>query len=205
MMKKFLSLAIFGLACIFVGAAHAGTWCLATGSTTCNTTTLVQVDILPGNICIGSSGAFDFGDYTVSSSVQTVTWAFIGTTGYFFVDDLKGANSWYYTTVQVSGSLVQSGGSGTIPAANVYMKTSATGSAGVTLITGTANTRVQIHSGMANYQSLDVARTLIQRSTGSNFGVLGQYGVLPLLQLLIPAYQPVGSYYATLVYTLIEN
>jgi len=50
---------------------------------------------------------FDFGNFMVSSFEQTVSGAFA--TGYFFVDDLKGADSGYYTTVQMSGHLVVSG------------------------------------------------------------------------------------------------
>ena len=49
----------------------AGTGCLGTG-TSCSTPTTVNVTILPGDICIGSSGTFDFGQYTVSSTLQTV-------------------------------------------------------------------------------------------------------------------------------------
>lgn len=58
---------------------------------------------------------------------------------------------------------------------------------------------------MVAYQSLDTARQLIERNTTENFGVVGQYGVTPLMQLIIPPYQPVGTYLATLVYTLYEN
>jgi hypothetical protein len=58
---------------------------------------------------------------------------------------------------------------------------------------------------MAGYQSLDTARQLINRNTAANFWVVGQYGVLPDMQLVIPAYQSVGVYTATLTYTLYEN
>ena len=81
---------------------------------------------------------------------------------------MKGSNSGYYTTVQMSGNLV---GPGTafIPGVNVRMKTSAVGAAGITLLAGTANPLVQVNAGMASYQSLDVARRLIERNTAANF------------------------------------
>lgn len=201
-MKKLL-LALVALAWFAVigGESHAGTGCLATGATTCSTTTQVSVSILPGNICIASSGSFNFGSFTVSSSAQTVSSSFTASSGYFIVDDLRGSNSGYYTTVQLSGALTQSGGSGTIPAANVYMR--ATG--GITLLTGGANPRVSVDTGMNNFQSLDIARQLIERPNQANFGVVGRYATLPTMQLIIPAYQAVGTYTATLVYTLIEN
>lgn len=197
-MKKLLSLAIFGfLALCFISTAHAGTGCVSGG--TCNTTTTVSVTVTWGNLCIGSSGTFNFGTYTVSSSSQTVTGAF--TTGYFFVDDLKGANSGYYTTVQMSGNLVGTGWE-VISGQNVYMQTASTG---VTLLAWRANSRVYVHTGMLTYQALNVARQLIKRDTANNQGILGMYGTLPLMQLVIPAYQGVGTYVGTLVYTLIEN
>ncbi len=96
-------------------------------------------------------------------------------------------------------------GGATIPRANVYMKTPAVGNAGITTMAGTANTRVEVHSAMAAFQSLDAARQLIIRNTAANFGVVGKYGTLPELQLVIPAYQAVGNYTATLTYTLYEN
>ena len=79
--------------------------CVGTGNS-CTDSLIINVTLLAGDVCIGSSGTFDFGSYMVSSSLQTVTGAFVGNGGYFFVDDLKGADSGYYTTVQISGDLV---------------------------------------------------------------------------------------------------
>lgn len=85
------------------------------------------------------------------------------------------------------------------------MQTPSVGNAGITTMSGSANTRVEVHAGMTTYQSLDVARQLIIRNTATNDGVVGKYGVLPQLQLVIPAYQSVGTYTATLTYTIYEN
>ena len=85
------------------------------------------------------------------------------------------------------------------------MKTPATGSGGITLLAGTTNARVIVNAGMANYQTLEAPKNLIQRDNAPNFGVIGKYGVLPQMQVVIPAYQSVGQYTGTLVFTLHEN
>lgn len=196
-MKKFFGFLILGLLCIG-WAAFAGTWCVSGG--TCSTTTTVRVTISWWNICIGSSGVFDFGNFMVSSFEQTVSGAFA--TGYFFVDDLKGADSGYYTTVQMSGHLVVSGWSAVISWSNVYLRTS---SATPTLLQGQPNAGVIIHAAATWFQSLDAARQLILRNVWANNGVISMYWTLPLMQLVIPAYQPVWVYVGTMVFTLYEN
>lgn len=205
-MKKLLlmsfALAAFAVVGLGVDNTYAGTWCIGSG-TSCNTTTSVQVQILPGNMCIGSTGTFNFGTFAASSVAQTVTGSFVGSGGYFYVDDLRGADLWYYTTVQTSdlaGPGVSKLGSGSI-----FVKTAAIGNAGITTLAGTANPNVQIQAAMAAYQSLDTPRQLIVRANTANNGVIWQYGVLPQLQLLIPAYQAVGTYSGTLTYTLYSN
>jgi hypothetical protein len=85
------------------------------------------------------------------------------------------------------------------------VQTAGIGNAGITTMSGSTNTRVEVQADMAAYQSLDVARQLIIRDTATNDGVVGKYGVLPQLQLVIPAYQSVGTYTATLTYTIYEN
>ncbi len=187
--KKSLSaLIVVMCAVLVVGVVKA-----ATGANT-----LVQVSIATGNINIYSTGTFNFGQYTVSASNQTVTGAFLS---YFSVEDLKGLNSGYYTTVQMSGNLMSPGGA-SIANTGISMLTLTTGT---TLIAGTANLRVQVAAGMLSFSSLDTARTLIKRDNAANLGVLGQYGTLPQMQVLIPAFQTIGVYTGTLVYTLYEN
>ena len=185
---------VFGIFSVssFTEASCLGTWA------SCAENTTVEVEILPGDICIGSTGSFDFGNYTASGGNQTVTGAF---TDYFWVDDLRGADSGYYTTLELSGDLAGPGGA-TIPAANVSAKVAGTGA---DLITGVANTRVDLPSSLLSYSALNSAVTFLKRDTAANFGVIGKYGKYPQLQLIIPAYQAVGSYLATLIYTIYEN
>jgi hypothetical protein len=58
---------------------------------------------------------------------------------------------------------------------------------------------------MSAFQTLNTPRRLIERLSGANFGLIGQYGVTPQMQLLIPAYQSVGVYSGTLVYTMFNS
>jgi hypothetical protein len=90
---------------------------LGTGSS-CAENVTVEVEILPGDICIGTTGSFDFGQYTVSSSSQTQTGLF---TDEFWVEDLKGADTGYYTTLQLSGDM-NGPGSATINSGNVSVR-----------------------------------------------------------------------------------
>lgn len=198
--KQLLVLGILTVGLSVISFVSAGTGCVG-GGTDCNTTTTVTVTLNPGDICIGSTWSFDFGAYTVSNTSQTVNGTFSSP---FYVEDLKGSNSGYYTTVQMSGAL-QGSGSSTIPAANVSMRTSAVGNAGITTIGWSSNTNVVVNAGMAAYQTLNTPRRLIERVNGANFGLIGQYGVTPQMQLIIPAYQAVGAYSGTLVYTLYNS
>jgi len=185
---------------VFVANSGTEAACLA-GNPSCSENVTVQVEIQPGDICIGTTGSFDFGTYTSSATAQTVTGAF---TDDFYVEDLNGGFSGYYTTLQLSGDLT-SGDGNTIGASNVSVKTPATGAGAINTMAGTANTRVVVDAGMAAFQTLDSARTLIKRDSAANFGIVGQYGVMPEMQVVVPAYTPVGTYSATMVYTLYEN
>jgi hypothetical protein len=177
--------------------------CTGTGSS-CLYTSLFVLNINPGNLCIGSTGNFIFGSFTAASVVQSTSWSFVGTWWYFYVDDMRGSSSGYYTTVQLSTWLVSNGGS-SIARSNVFMKTASVGTLGVTLLDGMINNTVVIHSGMISYQTLDIPRQLIGRVAWFNNGSVGKYGVLPQMQINVPAYQAVGTYTGTLLYTLYQN
>ena len=70
---------------------------------------------------------------------------------------------------------------------------------------GSANPNVSVAAGLLSYTPLNSAVTFIQRPIGTNNGLIGQYGKTPLMRIVIPAYQAIGSYVATLVYTIYEN
>ncbi|AHB41479.1 TPA: hypothetical protein DIC40_05695 [Patescibacteria group bacterium] len=158
----------------------------------------VYLTILGGNVTIGTTGAFDFGSFPVASTDTNVEKQFTGA-DYFRVDDMKGADLGYYTTLQVTDL---TGDNGTIPAANISTKVS---SVTTTKINGTDNANVVVSNTLLNYTPLNSAITFIKRDTAANTGKLGRYAAFPFLQVTIPAYQSVGSYHATLTYTIIEN
>lgn len=176
---------------------HADQACIGSG-TNCSTNTNVLVTITPWDVCIGSEWEFNFGSITVSTSSQMLSGSFASE---FWVEDLKWADEWYYTTVQMSGDLVGSG-SNTIPSANIAMMAPS----GIVVLGGSSNTRVVVDNAISSsYQALDASLTLIKRDSATNDGILWRYGTIPSLQIEIPAYQAVGTYSGTLVYTFYEN
>ena len=202
MKKLLLALGVFWVLSAFAATNHASaaTACLGTGSS-CSTTTLVQVTIAGGNVCIGSPDTFNFGSFSVSTLAQTTSGAF---SGVFYVDDQRGSNSGYYTTVQMA---TLTNGANTIAASNVSFRSSFTGGTTVGLfpLSGSANIRVYTATGVLNqWAALDTPKEFINRNTASNSGLIGKYGEVPFLQLVIPAYTPVGTYTGLLTYTLYE-
>ncbi len=158
----------------------------------------VYLNILGGNVTIWATGSFNFGTFPVSSSDITTGKQFTGE-DYFRVDDMKGADSGWYTTISVTDL---TGTAGTISGANVSMKVDSTGTQ---LITGTANTNVVVSDTLLSYTPINSTITFIKRDAGSNLGKLGRYAAFPWLQITIPAYQSVGAYHGVLTYTIIEN
>ncbi|MFA7284445.1 MAG: hypothetical protein WC004_01320 [Candidatus Absconditabacterales bacterium] len=193
--KKVFTSIVLGLG-LRGGIVFADTGCLSGSSCTILTSWTFYVE--SGALCIGSEGSFAFGAHTVSASSQVITGTF---TEYFRVDDLKLAYSGYYTTVQMSGHLIGTGGEA-ISGSNVYMKTP---SLNPDFLDGYTLSGVTIHTGMSSFQSLDTARQLILRNPGTVTGSIGSYGTIPEMQLILPPYQAVGTYNGTLVFTLYEN
>lgn len=164
-------------------------------------TTTVSMQITVGTVSITSPTTFSFSSsITASFSAQTLTQEFTGNSNYFVVQDMKGADSGWNTTLQLSGNLTTGGYS--IASTNVEFKSSV---GTVTVLSGTTNPRVLVDSNTTSYQSLNTARTFIYRNAQSNTGVIGKYGETIFLNINIPANQPAGYYQGTLVYTLIEN
>jgi hypothetical protein len=118
----------------------------------------------------------------------------------FSIQDLKGADAWYSTTLQISGPLTA--GTNTIPTSNISFKTVG---ATPTLVSGTANPRVTLDAWATAYQNFSSTRTFMVRTNAANSWVLGQYGVQIWLKIDVPAWQAAGTYTTSLVYTLIEN
>jgi hypothetical protein len=160
-------------------------------------TTSVSVGVTAGTVGISAPATISFPGTTASSSAQTLDIS----AGQFTVEDLKGAAAGYYTTVSISDL---TSGSDTITKSNVSI-TVAGGT--VSLVAGNTNSAVTVPTTAgtigAGYVAMSSAVTMLQR--GSAGGINGKYGVTPALRVNVPAYTPVGSYAATLTFTLIEN
>ena len=171
---------------------------LLTTAQAANTT--VNMQITAWTVTYGAPAALTFATtLTTSFSAQTLAQDFTGTTNYFWVQDLKGADSGYNTTLQMSGNLVA--WSNVITGSNVSFKS--VGS--IVTVSGTANSNVVFDAATTAYQALNTSRTFIKRNAAANLGKIGYYAGNINLQVNVPAGQAAGSYAGTLVYTLIEN
>jgi len=150
-------------------------------------------------LTIGVTGSFNFTELSVPTVATVQEKQFTGD-DYFWVKDLKGVNSGYYTTIEVS-DLVGSETAAIIPAGNVLIKVPSLANV---LITGTANSLVDVPAWLTTYQDFSSAINFIKRDSWSNSGVLGQYAYFPRLELTVPAYQAADSYHGTITYTLYD-
>lgn len=176
----------------------AATMMLASFANAANTT--VNVQITAGTVTYGAPTTMTFtGTLSTSFAAQSLNQDFTGVANYFWIQDLKGANSGYNTTLQMSGNLIA--GSNFISGSNVSFKT--VGS--ITTVSGSTNTGVVFDTGAVSYQALNTARTFIYRANTANYGRIGYYAGNINLKVDVPASQAAGSYAGTLVYTLIEN
>ncbi len=162
-----------------------------------DTQTNVFLTLSGGSVTFGSTWSIDLGKSSISSTQTTKEGTF---TDNFWVEDLKGADAGWHTTLQVGDLIHQGDNSITIPAANISIKAGPT----ITTIAGTVNSAVEIANDLLNYQAIDTAKTFLLRNTASN-GILGKYGVKPSIKVTIPEYQAVGVYKAILTYTLYED
>ncbi len=98
---------------------------------------LMSVPIAEGTVTISSPAAFAFNSIPASFITGVATQDFTGVTNYFTVNDLKGIDSGYNTTLQIAGDLVT--GAYRISSGNVAFKADY---AVAILLSGTTNPRV---------------------------------------------------------------
>lgn len=163
-------------------------------------TTTVSMSITAWVVTYGAPAALTFST-TLSASfdAQTLSQWFTWASDFFWVQDLKGADSGYNTTLQLSGNLVA--WSNVISWSNVSFQ--AVGS--INVISWSTNPRVVLDAATSSYQALNTSRNYIKRTNAANFGVIWYYSSNINLKVDVPAGQAAGSYAGTLVYTLIEN
>ncbi len=148
-------------------------------------------------ISIGSPTSQTMPSVTSSTSSQNVSLTPSWAGNYFYVDDQKWLDAWYYTTISCS-SLTSSGN--IITNKNISLSTDGT----IDLISGTWNPRVVSDIGTSS-QMCDSTLTFIRRNNESNFWILGKYGQFLNIHVTIPARQSPWNYQGTIVFTLIEN
>lgn len=189
LVNKALLLSAFALATLSIFGVYAAT-------------TTLNMQVLAGSVSITSPTGLSFtGTITASNAIQSLEQNFNTSGAYYFtVQDLKGADAGYNTTLQVSGPLTA--GTNTIATSAISFKSSA---ATPTLLSGTTNPRVVLDAGATSYQNFSSTRTFIVRNNAANSSVLGQYGAQIWLKIDVPAWQGAGTYTTSLVYTLIEN
>lgn len=214
MKSKILSIACAGMLMMSVATTSFAAVQTATSSgpttapaTSAQLTSDVFLTIQGGDITIGSQDSgFDMGSVTVSSVDTTTSNIFNATTGdYFFVDDLKGVDDGYYTTIQMSDFTQGGWGAGVIPGDNLTIRTTATNP--LDTIAGATNPLVNLGTVDGTYRSFGTTPlTFISRNAWlPNNGLIGRYGMYADFELTVPAYTPVGTYQGTLTYTLYEN
>lgn len=75
----------------------------------------------------------------------------------------------------------------------------------MTLLSGSANPRVVVATGMQAYTWANTTVTFVKRDTAANSSLIGQYGSKLWLKVTVPPYQVIGTYTGTITYTLYEN
>jgi hypothetical protein len=148
------------------------------------------------NIQAPSDLSFD--EWEVSENPFIVEKIFSGIDEYFKLTDNVWADTWYYTTIQISD--LDNGSGDIIPYDFIAIKALS----GIDTLLWTPNPN--IYSAITwEYQYFDIAPlTFIKRDTVSNGGVIGTYGLQTVWKINIPALQNIGNYTGLITYTLYE-
>jgi len=162
---------------------------------TSQASTNTELNVLSGELSIEAPSLIDFGEIMVSSSEQIVE-INLEDPNYFTIEDLKGSEDGYYTTLSISDLIDNNK---VISAQNVEIQTF-----NVSTLAGSVD--LNVITSLFNFSTFDSGSpvVLIERKLNSN-GIVGKYGVLPSLKVKVPSYQAKGKYTGTLTYTLIEN
>ncbi len=147
------------------------------------------------SICIFS----DTAAYETGTTIQNDTGSVIRTMN-LGVEDLKGADSGYYTTIAVANMLHKFVTWEVLYNTNFERKADS-----VVLLTGNTNSNVVVGSIWSGYTVASGTNTFIRRDPGSNTNKTGGYASKLRFKANIPAYSYPGFYYWNFTYTLYEN
>ncbi len=167
-----------------------------TGSTL-YTSGLIVDGAFIGSLSISWPVYFDFQERDVSDQMQTREVVCTGLQDYFKVIDELGADSGYYTTLQISDMLNASGD--TIPASQIAVKMVGD----IQTLAWLPNPRV-MSAITGTYQYFSTPLIFKYRNPGINNGILGQYGIHTARKIDIPALQNPGEYTGVIIYTLYD-
>lgn len=150
--------------------------------------------VTPWEITYGISDTWlNFWSVTVSWAFQEIERQF---EDYFWVQDLKAADSGYYTTV-VSAGLVWP----LMTITWIYMKAD---NINPELLLGVA-WNVFINTGLLNYKSISGSVTYIYRDNALNFWKINKYGDKPWIKIVVPPFVSPWNYSWTIFFSLNEN
>jgi hypothetical protein len=147
-----------------------------------------------GDYCIAWPSSIAFPQVTTESYVQT--W-FTSSSWYFELIDSSGADSGYYTTLQITHLSWT-----TTSLSNTWIARQSTG---IILLSGTANTGVTLWSAFTSYSVASGTVTYIKRDPAPNGLKIGTYWAPLQLRISLPAYIKPDTYAWTITYTLYEN
>lgn len=151
--------------------------------------------VTQGDVCIIAPWTGRITTGIVASNIAQLATA---QSDYFRVVDELGAFSGYYTTLQI-GTL-------TWPSASLPTTTIERKADPLVVLSWSINSGVVLWSWMDGYTFATAPVTFIKRDPGLTWASLfGVYWSKLSLRFTIPAYQPVGTYTGTLIYTLYEN
>lgn len=146
------------------------------------------------DLCIEGPNSFSLWSFVTKNIAQTIETE----SNYFTVDDQKGSNSWYYTTVSLWNLTGNSWA--VILNSTINIKASP-----ITLLSGTANPSVILDSWITSYTSIASPVVFIKRNSGSGWNIFWTYGSKITLKVDIPAYKKPDTYSGIITYTLYEN
>ena len=144
------------------------------------------------DMCISSPELITFDTIQAQDSTGVYTIQ----SDYFEMKDRKWADSWYYTTLELSDF---SSANGIIPNYMIDWK-----AVWLTLLDGDANANVLMHTSMSNRNMANGTNTFIYRPTWINNDVRSTYGSKLDLRINIPPYTSIGTYSGIITYTLYE-
>jgi len=155
--------------------------------------TIITISIIPGWLTIWAPITWiDFGNIKVSPASQELSWQF---SDFFWISDLDGIDSWYYTTLQSDGLIYWNN------MINASIKVDSIQPDLMEWITW----NVYMNSDLLSYYPIDISVTYIYRNLWFNNGIINKYGNKPWVKLTVPSFTPPWDYTGVINFDLHAN